>query len=78
MGHVQHGRNCNPFGNVATVSVVQDIALADHADIVYSVCNIFHSFISLFPTKQYRLNLATLCMLYQNLQVQNIAIHNRI
>ena len=43
------GHNCNPFGNVATVTsqlayfcIVQDIALADHADIVYSICNIFH------------------------------------
>ena len=38
-------RNCNPFGNVATViyqCIVQDVALVDHADIVYSICNIFH------------------------------------
>ena len=32
------GCNCNPFGSVATVSVVQDVA-----DIVYSICNIFHN-----------------------------------
>ena len=40
-----HGRNCNPFGNIATVTsqcVVQDVALVDHADIVYNICNIFH------------------------------------
>ena len=40
-----HVRNCNPFGYVATVTsqyVVQDVALVDHADIVYSICNIFH------------------------------------
>ena len=43
-------RNCNPFCNVATATsqlayccVVQDVALADHEDIVYSICNIFHS-----------------------------------
>ena len=45
MGHVQRRCNCNPFGNVATVTsqcVVQDVALVDHADIVYSVCNIFN------------------------------------
>ena len=31
----QYGRNCNPFGNVATVTsqcVVQDVALVEHAD----------------------------------------------
>ena len=32
-----HGHSCNPFGNLATVSVMQDVA-----DIVYSICNIFH------------------------------------
>ena len=45
-----HGRNCNPFGNVATVTlqcVVQDVALVDHADIVYSICNIFHLYVYL-------------------------------
>ena len=38
------------FGNVATVTLhhnshitmSQDVALADNADIVYSICNIFH------------------------------------
>ena len=45
MGHVKHGRNFNPFGNIATVTsqcVVQDVALVDHADIVCSICNIFY------------------------------------
>ena len=33
MGHIQLGHNCNPFGNVDN---------SHHADIVYSICNIFN------------------------------------
>ena len=36
----QNVHNCNPFGNIATVAV--SCKTSDHADIVYSICNIFH------------------------------------